>query len=95
MKKKKRPAPFRAEPVEIPHEVQEALDVGKEILRVIDEDVEERAKLRAADYFESLEDRSKSICETIASRNAVTDNQRNALDNMLAGARKWVHDDDK
>lgn len=93
-KKKKYPEPFRAAPVEVPAEVQEALDVGLEITRVIEEDIDDHTKVKHDDYFESCAERAEAICATIHKKNTVTENQRAALDNILAGLRKWVHDDD-
>lgn len=78
---------------EVPPDVQEALDVALEIVRVIDEDVPERSKAKALDYFESVRDFAQDVSETITQKNRVTENQRGALDRSLAGVRKWVRND--
>ncbi len=94
MAKKKRREEFCATQRVVSPETQEAIDISLEIVRVIEEDVQERAKIKNADYFESCMDKAKAIGETITRTNSVSEGQRKALENTLEGIRKWVHDDD-
>lgn len=71
-------------------EAKAAVAVADEIAQTVD-DLPDRAKLKAADYFESVAERAEAIADTIRSRGRVTDAQAAALDNMLEGVRKWVH----
>lgn len=85
---------FQAEPEEILFEVKEAMDVAMEIVRVIEEEIEEYTKVKHEDYFESVMDKARAIYKTIKNSNHASKGQRNALDNMLAGIKKWVHEDE-
>lgn len=68
-----------------------AIDTCEEILRVIEEDVGERALDKAGDFFEGVETRTKAIMETVTRTGHATLNQQSALNNMLAAVNKWVH----
>ena len=77
-------------PEQVPADVKEALKVAEWISRTIDDDIPERKKLKNPDYFESTEARAQAIADTIERTNRVTQAQRTALDNILAGLLKWV-----
>ncbi len=72
-------------------DVDAALDIVEELHRVIEEEVDERAQERGKEYFESIMQRSAAIGTTIYNSNRVSPGQKQALENMLNGARKWVH----
>jgi hypothetical protein len=46
--------------------------------------------LKNQSYFDGVEDRAKAIGETITHTGRVSDAQVTALENMLAGVKKWV-----
>lgn len=73
-------------------DVAAAVKVGEEILALMEDDVPEKARLDNATYFESVEEKTKGIVETVSRSNRVSEGQRNALDNMLAGVRRWTRD---
>lgn len=73
-------------------EVAEAVAVGEEVLRTIEDEVPSGAKDRNAGFFEGVEEKTKAIVDSISRRNTVTEGQRKALDNMLAAVRKWTRD---
>ncbi len=81
--KKPRDPPERAD-------VKAALALVDKIVTTIGEDVKEWKILKNQDYFESTEEKAKAIGETIRASGQVTDGQRTALENMLAGVEKWV-----
>lgn len=64
----------------------EALRIAEEI-----EDLAESPDLPSAgvDFAESVSEKAASIAETIEDTGEVTDAQWNALNNMLAGLRRW------
>jgi len=93
---KQRPLPqvgkLDKKPRELPKigkDVTDALKVADEIVSAIEE-VAEWKVLKNQDYFESTEEKAKAIAETIGRTQHVTEGQRAALDNMLAGVLKWV-----
>lgn len=88
MAKKKKPTGADAEPPS--QQVKAALKLVDEISETIAEDVPEWKVLKNAEYFESAEERAKAIGETVARTGRVTDGQMTALENILAGLRKWV-----
>ena len=75
-----------------PADVREALDTVHGITDAI-ERVEEHTRDKHTNYFDSVDRRARGIAETIERTNRVTDAQRTALDNMLEGVRKWIHED--
>lgn len=77
--------------VVLAQDVREALEVVEEIDETVDQ-VSDRAKSNNAEFFESVLEKSKAIGETIRRTNSVSPAQRSALDNMLKGVDKWVHD---
>lgn len=77
----------------IPPEVKEALSIGLEIIRVIEEDINDLTKYDHEEFFNSVLDKAKGISKTIKTNNKVTERQRNALENLLTAVQKWVHDD--
>ena len=70
--------------------MDEALELCDEILRMIEEDVPERAHDKAPDFFEGVEEKVKSISETIEQSGQATDRQIAALENMQAAVSKWI-----
>ena len=81
----------------LPREVRDALAVAAEINETIEDEISDRAKMRGAEFFEGVQERTDDIAETLRETGHVTDKQRGALDNMLAAVKKWVHprrDDD-
>jgi hypothetical protein len=48
---------------------------------------------KANDFFDSVITKFKSILETVDRTQMVTPAQQTALENMLAGAKKWDHGD--
>ena len=65
----------------------EAIDLGKEILKLIDELPEQ-----ATDFAASVEEKTNSICSWVHNNNHATDKQIAALEGMLGGCEKWVND---
>lgn len=89
-----RPIPLRNDdpPSEEPPSEQ-AKQVAKlvdEIVETINEDVAEWKVLKNQNYFTGVEDRAKAIGETVAHTGRATDAQVAALENMLAGVKKWA-----
>lgn len=74
-------------------DVQAAVEVAEETLRIIEEDVSDRAKASNTGFFEGVEEKTKGILDTITRTNRVSEGQSNALDNMQAAVKKWVHGD--
>lgn len=74
-------------------DAKEAVRLAEEIANTIEDSVSDRAKSGNADFFESVLKRSKDIAETVTKRQTATDKQITALENMLAGVQRWVHDD--
>jgi hypothetical protein len=70
--------------------VKDALKLVDEISETISEDVPEWKVLKNQSYFDGVEDRAKAIGETITHTGRVSDAQVTALENMLAGVKKWV-----
>ena len=69
----------------------EAIEYGEETIRIIDDDLSDGALAKAATFFESVRDKTRSIIETVEERGEVTRAQSNALENMREGVEKWVH----
>lgn len=90
-KSTKRKEPDPKPTAELSEDVREAVKVGEEILRTIEDDVRESAKEQNAAFFESVEEKTKAITDSIVRYNRVSPGQRNAFDGMLAGVKKWVH----
>lgn len=76
-----------------PYYVQEALDIGNDILQAI-KGLDRDVRAKAPDFFRDVRNKTASICETIRDYNRVSDKQRAALDNMKKGVRRWTHDDE-
>lgn len=75
-------------------DVRAAVETGEETLRIIEEDVSDRAKESNTGFFEGVEEKTKGILDTITRTNRVSEGQANALNNMQAAVKKWVHGDD-
>lgn len=73
--------------------MREAIDLAKQIEEVIEDRVSERTRDKHASYFEDIFDKSQSIADTIRKTNRVSPAQLKALENMLGGVKKWVHND--
>jgi vacuolar-type H+-ATPase subunit H len=71
-------------------DAQAAVEAAEETARLIDEDVPDGAKDKNPEFFETVREKSLSIAETIRTRGTVSDKQREALDNMQAGVKKWI-----
>lgn len=67
-----------------------AIDLGEEILALIEDDVPEWALDKAPDFFEGVQEKTESILEVIRNSGKRTDRQLEALENMLAGVKKWI-----
>ncbi len=72
-------------------EAEAALELGQSILDILEDDIGEDAYQQAADYFESVKDKTESIMESIEEWDNATDGQVRALENMKAGLERWVH----
>jgi hypothetical protein len=90
----RRTRPFVPEEPEVPPDVREALGVVEDIKYTV-EKVDEHVREEREDFFGSVVKKAKAIGATIEKTNRVTAGQREALDNMLEGVRKWVHDDEE
>ena len=64
---------------------QEAIAVGEELCELLEELPEQ-----ASDFVESVGEKARAIMATIERSESVTERQRDALENMLAGAEKWM-----
>lgn len=71
-------------------EVKEALEKGQTILALIEDEVSEKSKLDCADFFESVTDGVKGVCETIEKNGSVSDKQLRSLTNWEAAVRKFI-----
>lgn len=54
------------------------------------EDVPESAHGRAGDFFESVDEKARSMQEYLDARGSFTYAQREALENMKRGVSKWI-----
>lgn len=73
-----------------PLDHEEGLELCDEILRLIDEDIPGSAYDRGYEFFESVEEKVKSIRGSIEGTKRFTDNQKSALENMKSGVEKWI-----
>jgi len=48
---------------------------------------------KSPQYFESIRDKAAGILETIETTLRVTQGQQKAVDNIIEGFNKWMHDD--
>lgn len=71
--------------------IKEATDLAEEILRLIEEDVPEQAKLNRANFFESVQEGVGAVLETIEKLKKVTSNQLRALNNWKSGVEAYIH----
>lgn len=69
----------------------EALELGEEIIEMIDDEVPDSAKDRAGDFFEDVATRVRDVMETIERTGRVTPKQAEALENWRRGVAKWIH----
>lgn len=68
------------------------LDAVDELVKEIEETIEdlpERAQAAGAEFFESVTAKAHSIRDTVAGTGRATEKQLQALNNFLAGVRKW------
>jgi hypothetical protein len=73
-------------------EVEKAREILDEICETIEDEISDRIKDEHAQYFEDVEEKAKSIFSTIEKTERVSGAQMSALENMLAGVKKWVRD---
>lgn len=73
-------------------DVDSALAMVAEITDSID-DASESVVDRAAEFFESVREGAVAIGKTIEETRRVTPPQQKALDNWLAGVKKWTDND--
>jgi len=92
-KARKKSEAFVPEKVEPEGGVKEALDLVDTIDRIIDEDIDGETYSKGEDFFGGVSSRAEDIGATIERTNKVSPAQKQALDNMLAGVRKWLHTD--
>jgi len=77
-------------PPEPPADVAAALKQADAILDAIEEDLPERARDRAAEFFESVQAGVKDVRATIVRLNRVTAGQLRALESWAAAVGKWI-----
>lgn len=77
----------------IQDEYNTALELGQKIVDSIEE-VPEYLRDKHSDFFESVAKKSADIVDRVKLKGYVTLGQHQALDNMLIGVRKWLHEDD-
>jgi len=71
---------------------EEASKLCDEILRMIEEDVSEKARDKAADFFESIVEKVKDIQGWIDENEHVTPKMLASLEGMQSGVAKWIRD---
>ncbi len=55
------------------------------------EDLDEQARDRGGEFFDGVLEKARSIAETIEAQGRVSEKQAQALDNMEAAVRRWIH----
>ena len=70
---------------------EDALELADEIIEMIEDDLPEDAYSRAPEFFDSVLERTKGIRETIECAEDVTPGQAEALENMHADVKRWLH----
>ncbi len=85
--------PEAAAPPKESAEVVEALELVERIESTYEDDVDERSKEKGEEFFNSVMEKARSIGETIEKTQRVSSAQTTALENILTGVRKWVHED--
>lgn len=70
--------------------VKEAKQLCDEILDMIENEVSEKAKDTAQDFFESVEEKVKNMQEWIEKNNHVTPKMVDSLKGMRSGVQKWI-----
>lgn len=71
---------------------QSASELCDEILRMIEEDISEKARDRGADFFDSVEEKVKKMQEWIDENEHVTPKMVSSLESMKSGVAKWIKD---
>lgn len=71
-------------------EVQKAREILDELCEVIEEEISDRVKDEHGEFFEDVEEKAKAIVSTIEATDRASEAQITALENMLAGVKKWV-----
>ena len=71
--------------------IMEAIQQCDTIVEMIDEEVSEKAKAKAGEFFEDVKAQVTDMQETLVNASHVTVNQQRALDNWEAAVAKWIH----
>lgn len=71
--------------------VEEALELGQEILDMIEE-MDDDTKDRGCDFFVSVEEKVTDMLNTIEENDRCSDGQMTALENMRDGVARWIRD---
>lgn len=69
---------------------EQAVDLGMEICRMIDEDLDDEAATDNADFFESVREGASDVVQTIERSQRVTPKQMKALANWHEAVMKWI-----
>lgn len=71
--------------------IMEAIQQCDTIVEMIEEEVSEKAKDKAGEFFEDVKAQVTDMQETLVTASHVTVNQQRALDNWEAAVAKWIH----
>lgn len=74
----------------MPPAVAKANELIAKIQETIEDDVPEWATDKAEEFFDDVLEKTKDIATTIERTERASDGQIQALENMLAGVRKWI-----
>lgn len=69
---------------------EQASELCDEILRMIEEDIDEKARDRGIDFFDQVEEKVKNMQEWIDEKQHVTAKMISALESMKAGVANWI-----
>ncbi len=89
MARKDRGLPPRNEP-EMDADAKAAVEKIDRVLATIEDDLPERAWDKATDFFEDVEEKLKSVRQTITTSGRVTERQLSAIDGWERGVGKWI-----
>jgi hypothetical protein len=78
---------------DLPDDVREALELVEGIEDTVERAMEQDRRGAGTDFLEDILDHAKSVGENIDRTQHVTAPQLRALNNWMAAARRWVHDD--
>lgn len=70
---------------------KEGLEQCERIIELIDDEVSDRAKDKAGDFFEDVREKCVEVSATIEKTGVVTPGQAKALAGWEEGVRKWIH----